>query len=308
MPFLKRRQFHESDRDFFNVFYTGVRVGVTSLGIDVGGTAVKLAAVRDGAVLWTARSASYQRPTAGQLAAAVRDSLAGRATDVGPVGICVPGLVDDDRNTVRHSVNVPGLNGLRLDAFVAGALGRKPASLAVVSDANATGLDLYASRNLKGRLFVLAIGAGVGASVIDDGRAFCVDGDSPGHFGQMDVSVEGEPVVGPDGGAGSLEGYLSAGALAARYGPAEGAWHDEMRPTDPPMRALARSIRIAHALYRPDHVCLAGGIGNRLAHLVPDLRRAVEDRLTSIARPAWTISCGDSDFHAAQGAARAAFG
>ena len=143
---------------------------------------------------------------------------------------------------------------------------------------------------------MLAIGAGVGAAVIDDATPLSVDGDSPGHFGQMDVSVEGEPVVGPDGGAGGLEGYLSAGALAARYGAAEGAWVATIKPSDPPMRALVKAVRIAHAIYRPHHVCLTGGIGNRLAHLLPGLRRAVENELTA----------GDSDFHAAQGAARAA--
>ena len=278
---------------------------MTGLGIDIGGTSVKLAAVRDGAVVWTARSAPYERPTAPQLQLALRGAATGRPDpDTPAVGLCVPGLLDADRLTVKHSVNVPGLDGLRLDDFVGSALGRRPASLTVVTDANASGTDVYVSRRLSGRLFLLAIGAGVGAAVIDDGTPLCVDGDSPGHFGQMDVSVEGEDVIGPDGGAGSLEGYLSAAALARRYG--ETAWVEKLRPDDVPMRALTKAVRIAHALYRPHHVCLAGGIGNRLTHLLPDLRRGIEDRLTSIARAGWTFTTGDSDFHAAQGAARAA--
>jgi hypothetical protein len=122
----------------------------------------------------------------------------------------------------------------------------------------------------------------------------------------MDVSIEGEPVVGPDGGAGSLEGYLSAGALASRYGGGEGKWVSAMRADDPPMRALARAVRIGHAMYRPNHVCVAGGIGNRLGHLLPQLGRAVNTQLTAIARSDATLSVGDSDFHAARGAARAA--
>jgi hypothetical protein len=122
----------------------------------------------------------------------------------------------------------------------------------------------------------------------------------------MDVSIEGEPVIGPDGGAGSLEGYLSAAALASRYGGEEGAWVSTIGVDDPPMRALVRAIRIAHALYRPHHVTLAGGIGNRLTHLLPELRRAVDHHLTRIARADWKLTTGDSDFHAAQGAARSA--
>jgi predicted NBD/HSP70 family sugar kinase len=217
----------------------------------------------------------------------------------------VPGLLDDDRRTVTQSVNLPALDGLRLDDLAGAALGRRPQTLTVVTDANATSIDIYASRRLEGRLFVLAVGAGVGASVVDAGNPLCVDGDSPGHFGQMDVSVEGEPVVGPDGGAGGLEGYLSAAALAARYGTGE-AWAEAVRPDDPPMRALVRSVRVAHAMYRPHHVCLAGGIGMRLGRLVPDLRAAVEWQLTRVARPGWTFTTADSDYHAACGAARAA--
>ena len=278
---------------------------MTTLGIDIGGTSVKLAVLRGGEVLWTARGATYDRPTRAQIAAAIRDAAGGRATGVEAAGVCVPGLLDDDRTTVRQSVNLPGLNGVRLDDLVGEALGQQPRSLAVVSDANATGIDLYASRRLTGRLFVLAIGAGVGASVIDDGRPLCVDGDSPGHFGQMDVSLDGEGVIGPDGGAGSLEGYVSAATLERRYG-AGSAWVSAMRSEDPPARALVRAVRIAHALYRPHHVCLAGGIGSRMNHLLPDLRRAIEHHLTGIARPGWTFGIADGDFHAAQGAARAA--
>jgi predicted NBD/HSP70 family sugar kinase len=133
-----------------------------------------------------------------------------------------------------------------------------------------------------------------------------VDDDSPGHFGQVDVSIEGHPVVGPDGGAGSLEGYLSAAALADRYGPEPSAWVSRITADDPPLRALARAVRIAHAIYRPHHVLLAGGIGVRLGHVVAQLRANVDRQLTSIARPGWTLATGDSDFHAAQGAARLA--
>ena len=280
------------------------------IGVDVGGTAVKLAAVdRAGRVLWADRSATYSRPSIRELAAAIRQAAGGRVATPhaqGAFGLCVPGLLDDDRETVRRSVNVPGLDGVRLDELVAAAFGAKPSRLAVATDAHATAYDLYKARGPLGRLFVLAVGTGVGAAVLDDGRPLSVDGDSPGHFGQIDVSLEGEPVVGPDGGAGSLEGYVSAAALAERYGRGQGAWLEKMRPDDPALRALSRAIRIAHGLYRPQHVVLAGGIGIRLGAWRDELYRSVSNRLTNIARPDWTLSTGDSDYHAAQGAARLA--
>jgi hypothetical protein len=51
---------------------------------------------------------------------------------------------------------------------------------------------------------------------------------------------------------------------------------------------------------------LAGGIGIRLRHLAEDLRAAVSEHLTRIARPEWTLSAADHDHHAAAGAARLA--
>lgn len=270
------------------------------IGIDVGGTSVKVAAIGPrGDVLWAARSDPYARPSARQVAAAIGAAAAGRVVGGVAVGVCVPGILDASRTTVVQSVNLPALNGTRLDALVAEALGPGAAAgVAVTSDAVATALDLQTSRRLQGRLFLLAIGTGVGAAVLDDGTPLRVDGDSPGHFGQVDVSVERHPVVGPDGGAGSLEGYLNGPALADRA--------QTIGVDDPATKALVRAIRIAHAIYRPHHVCLAGGVGIRLGRLVPALREAVTRDLTNIARADWTLSAGDSDFHAAQGAARLA--
>jgi len=282
---------------------------MSGIGIDIGGTAVKLAAVdRAGSVLWTGRSVAYARPTLQELVAAIRQTAGGRAGPKGGVaaGVCVPGILSGDRASVIRSVNVPALGGVRLDELVASALGSSPSALTVTTDTHATAYDLYRSRRPPGRLFVLAIGTGVGAAVLDDGRPLRVDGDSPGHFGQIDVSLDGEPVVGPDGGAGSLEGYLSAAALAGRYGPDPGAWLRAVRVDDPPMRALVRAVRIAHAMFRPHHVFLAGGIGIRLGRVCDSLRAAVAHGLTNIARPEWTLATGDSDFHAARGAARLA--
>lgn len=285
---------------------------MNAIGIDIGGTAIKLAAA-DGAgkVLWTARGAPHARPSVDELAAAIRAALGAHAAEKQafqktPVGLCVPGVLDERREVVLRSVNVPALDGVRLEDLVEAALGARPAVVRVATDAHATAFDLFVTRRPAGRMFVLAIGTGAGAAVLDDGRPLHVDGDSPGHFGQIDVSLEGERVIGPDGGAGGLEGYLSAGALAARFGPDLTEWVTRVRAHDPPMRALVRAVRIAHALYRPQHVFLAGGIGIRLAPLCADLYAAISRDLTGIARPGWTLSTGDSDFHAAQGAARRA--
>ena len=278
---------------------------MTSLGIDVGGSSVKLALVRDGQSLWQAQSETYTQPTRQQLAAAIRAGIAGRFEAGGAVGICVPGTRDLVKRTVIQSVNLPALNGLQLDELVAEAVGVLPSRIEIMTDANATGVDVYLVNGLKGRLCSIALGTGIGAAVIDEGGVpLFVDGESPGHIGQMDVSIQGEPVIGPDGGAGSLEGYLGAPALVKRYGPNMAKTLANLGPDDPPLKALARAIRICHAMYCPHHVALTGGIGIRMKHLLATIRRLVEKDLTRIAQPGWTLLCGEDDYHAARGAAK----
>jgi len=48
------------------------------LGIDIGGTSVKLAALQDGKSLWTGQSEFYSRPSTDQLIAAIRQAAGGR--------------------------------------------------------------------------------------------------------------------------------------------------------------------------------------------------------------------------------------
>jgi len=275
----------------------------TTLGIDVGGTSVKMAAVREGQILWTAKL-SHNKPSAQDLLAVVRHASEGRANGISNVGLCVPGILDERRERVTFSANVPALHELRLDELAEAATGQPPSMLRIVNDTLATAWDISATRKLSGRMLVLALGTGVGACVLDEGVPLRVDGDSPGHVGQIDVSLEGEPIIAPDGGAGGLEGYIGAAALRQRYG--SGAVAARLKIGDPPIRALVRALRICHALYRPQHIILAGGIGFRLKHLLAEMREPINTHLTRIARADWTLSTADHDHHAAAGAARLA--
>mgnify|MGYP005842831451 CR=1 FL=1 len=279
----------------------------TSLGVDVGGTSVKVALLEGDRPAWTGQSPFYSRPNADELKQAIRAAAGGRTVRVEVTGICVPGLLTHDRSRVKLSVNVPGLNGLPLDELVHEALGIDAGKVHVINDAAASSTDYARLHGLTGRLLAIALGTGVGGAVLDDGVMLRVEGASSGHLGQMDVSLDDEPaVLGPDGGAGSVEGYLGVPALKQRYGENLNDAISRWTERDPPMRALARTIRICHAIYRPLHVVLLGGIGVRLKPVLPVLDRMVRRHLTSVADPKWTLVCGDDDFHAARGAARLA--
>ena len=75
-----------------------------------------------------------------------------------------------------------------------------------------------------------------------------------------------------------------------------------------PMLALARAIRIGHAIYRPRHVRLLGGLGLVMQPYRDAIKSMVDKDLTGVARADWTLGFGRTAFHAACGAARLALG
>lgn len=278
-----------------------------SLGIDIGGTSVKLALLKDGIAQWTGQSAFYVRPTTEQLVTALKQAADNRVTYANIAGLCVPGLYDKSKRMITLSVNVPGLMNVKLDEIVEAAFAKKVAKTEIINDAVAAAVDVYESREMSGRLVSLSLGTGVGMAVLDEGEPLFIEGASPGHIGQTDVSIAGDEVIGPDGGAGSLEGYIGVPALERRYGSME-KFFKSVKVDDAPVKALVRAIRIIHAIYRPNHVALLGGVGIRLKHLIDQIKKSADVNLTSVARKDWTLTAGDNDFHAAAGAARLAVG
>src|SRR5687768_6605907 len=94
-----------------------------SIGIDIGGSSVKLAAVSGRATLWTGHSESYSRPSRAELVAAIREAAEGRLAHADVVGICVPGILDRAQRCITLSVNIPSLQGIVLDELVDEAIG-----------------------------------------------------------------------------------------------------------------------------------------------------------------------------------------
>lgn len=293
------------------------RPHMTTLGIDIGGTSTKVASVEHGICLATAESPRYERPDAVSLRAAVavaienlRTKTSNRLFTPAAIGLCLPGARDPDTGIITHAINVPGLIGQRpadLAAHAAEVLNLSPAlPHTIVSDAHAAAYAHWSTAKNKGRLFALSLGTGVGACVLDDGLILKVSGESSGHFGQIDVSLEDIPTsipVGPDGGRGSLEAYLGLPALRAHFGPRLRAWLDAPSLDSPPIRALVRALRIAHAIYRPHSIVLLGGVGMSLAPILTVLRARVNDHLTILARPDWKLEAGTHRHYAAVGAA-----
>ncbi len=297
------------------------------LGIDIGGSRVKaVVAEFDAAnqmkVTWRQTSSAYERPDAPTVGRAMIELFeAARIATQPPasglrVSLCVPGQLNPTTGVLRYAANLPDLIGVALRPLVASAAQASPGiviadteQFPVMPDTIAAALGSLALRPAKGRLLCISLGTGVGAAVLDDGMPLTCTNGSAGHLGQIDVSLESDPAtvpIGPDGGRGSLEAYVGLPALRERFGHDETALRrglTNLRPDDPILRALARAIRIAHAMYTPDAIRLLGGIGIALTPALPQLRQRVEDQLTGVARPAWSLDTADDPYLAAIGAA-----
>jgi predicted NBD/HSP70 family sugar kinase len=276
------------------------------LGLDIGGTRVKAVLWSDGSQRAAGSSRTYNRPDSVILirslsaaVQAVRDS----EIQIEGVGFCIPGVRSDDGSSIVYAANVPGLEGIFF-ADLLNQVGLVDVPYLTISDAMAASHDAREALSLHGRVAYLSIGAGVGLAVVEDGKPIEHTDGGAGHVGQLDVSLNDNPPIGPDGGRGCLEGYIGAAALRTRFGDNDQAILEGLQSDCEPLIALARAIRIVHVMYRPDSIVLLGGLGHRLQ--VTDIDKLVNHQLSSLAKPGTDIRFGIDDYHAARGAARLA--
>ncbi|MBS0191643.1 MAG: ROK family protein [Phycisphaerales bacterium] len=275
---------------------------MSTLGIDIGGTSIKAALAGPQGIV-TQRSAEYALPTLEVLVAALKQAVPASRDPVEAIGLCVPGRLNAEGTKVEHSINVPALQALPLREILAAGLGASVGTkLRIESDAFASAYGHWERTGRRpGRLFAVALGTGVGACVLETGEPLRFTGGGAGHFGQIDVSLDSHAPAGRDGVRGSLEAYLGAQSLRQQLGDGFAARLGDLDSESVPLRALAKALHTAHALFRPDRIALLGFIGERLAPAAEQVRRAIERDLPSVARKSWTLEFAQSPFLAAIG-------
>jgi glucokinase len=256
---------------------------VRSLGLDVGGTNIKLALLEGGEVVERAEAPtlSEQGPEAVLLRLVELGRTAGR---VESVGVAWPGLIDAD----GAAVLLPNLHGAwagrRLREPLEDGFGQ-PVQL--VNDGHAFALaeaTLGAGRGAANVMCVVC-GTGIGGGLVLGGRLHLGPEARAGEFGHHTVSEEGLPCE--CGNRGCLELYAGARAIAAAAG---APTFDEALA-----RARAGDLQARDALHRagelvglaianvliflaPDRVVVGGGVANAGQLLLEPLRASVRDR------------------------------
>lgn len=278
---------------------------ITSVGIDFGGTSVKLGVCRGGELLTTDApipTADFPGPAAliGEMARRV-ELLRKTYPDIAAIGVGVPGLVDFDNGFVHILTNVPGWNHVPLKTI----LGEKTGLPVVVeNDANAMAYAEFrygAARGLK-NVVALTMGTGIGGGLILNGQLYRGSGCAAGEIGQMSIHFDGR--AGHYGNLGALEKYTGNKEIAEhamqRYAEANiSKTAEECTPKkiadaatdgDPIARQiwdeiadwLGTSLSSIAWLLNPDAFVIGGGVAQAGDLIFDPLKRKVQSMLSTV--------------------------
>ena len=228
--------------------------------MDVGGSSARAALVsEDGEILASAsQPTGFDTPTQVLMERFVRileqalEPARSRGLRVEGIGIGMPGL-QDEQGRVDSAGNLPQLNGVDVRGELSRGSGL-PA--AMENDLNVVALGEYrfGGHRVKGNLLVLAVGTGVGAALVQDGRLLrvargCLEAHLAG-WALLEQAAEAG-IVSPDGGPltpAALFALARAGSAPARDLLAHAAG------------CLAVGLASYGALYQPERIVLGGNV------------------------------------------------
>jgi glucokinase len=189
-----------------------------SIGVDLGGTNLRVAAVDNaGRVLDRfSASADYSRgpervvTAIAQVINQVRSRVS--LASLRGVGLGVPGFIDIDAGVVIGAANLPGFQGFPVRDEIQKILGTP---IIVENDANAAALGemwMGAGKDVRD-LILITLGTGIGGGIVVDGKVLHGFLGMAGEIGHMTVFPDGNPCG--CGNHGCLEKHASATAIAA---------------------------------------------------------------------------------------------
>jgi glucokinase len=192
-------------------------MGVYSIGVDLGGTNLRVAAMTaDGQILEKLSSSTcYEHGPEGvvddmvKVIRQVTDDIGG---ELAGVGIGVPGFIDMESGVIVGSANLPGFTGFPIRDTIQDHLGT---TIILENDANAAALGekwLGAGKDVDD-LVLITLGTGIGGGIVSGGKILRGFRGMAGEIGHMTVFPDGNPCG--CGNCGCLEKHASASAIAA---------------------------------------------------------------------------------------------
>ena len=186
------------------------------IGVDIGGTNIKYGLVNEALEIVAHGSIPFPKTTAGdmadKLAAALRAMLAEQGvTEIGSIGIVVPGSIDRSGEVVIAAYNL-GFHDVPLRAIMQARFPGVP--IYIANDANGAALaELYKGAFVGCKTAVLfTLGTGFGGGIILDGKMFNGGMNHGVELGHSYLVEGGEACT--CGNHGCIEAYCAASALA----------------------------------------------------------------------------------------------
>lgn len=262
------------------------------IGIDLGGTAIKLGRFRkDGTCLESLSVATPQPATP----TAVLDVIVEAIAHLDPnrqaiaIGVGTPGPADATGRIARVAINLAGWRDIPLADWLEAKTGL-PTVLA--NDANCAGLGeawLGAGRQFR-NLIVLTLGTGVGGAIILDGKLFTGHQGTAGELGLITLNPDG-PLCN-SGNQGSLEQYVSVQAIRRSTGLEPEELGHRAKTGDPQAlefwqnygRHLGIGLTSLIYVLTPEAIAIGGGVSASAEFFFPAVEAEINRRVLASSR------------------------
>ena len=190
------------------------------IGIDVGGTNVKIALVEDGKIIYSNSVPTYAKMgyeyTVNNIKQAIGDLMRETSTtekDIEGIGFDFPGQVDYKTGVVKLAPNIPGWVNIPIAQMIEDEF-HIPTKIDNDVRCAALGEMKFGAGKGCENFICITVGTGIGSGIVINGRIVRGASNAAGELGHIKLRMEDGPLCGC-GDSGCLEAYASGPAIVA---------------------------------------------------------------------------------------------
>ena len=247
----------------------------TAIGIDFGGTSVKIGVVRNGSIIERGniirtRQDGNTRKLIDAIVAEI-ERLKTQYKDLEGVGFGLPGIINPGEGVVLNLTNVKGWHDIPLRSIISGRTGL---TTNLENDAKAMAYAEWKFGGGQGlpNVVCVTLGTGIGGGLILNGRLYRGGTMVAGEIGQMSIDYQGKDFV--YGNKGALEAYVGHWHISERakaiYNAAGKTLSDDKADPEVLTKAALTGDHLALQLWAEIGLKLGVGLTNVIWLLNPD--------------------------------------